>query len=92
MVSTPPFAESVTEGDVKWEKGERERTTSSWVAFGAYFEEGKSFFLFFFSGGVICGHVSLNSIVYDNYESWRTGTLKTINKVTNVDTNYHAIS
>lgn len=22
VVSTPPFAESVTEGDVKWEKGE----------------------------------------------------------------------
>ena len=45
MVSTPPFAESVTEGDVKWEKGERERTTSSWVAFCAYFEGGKRFFL-----------------------------------------------
>ena len=24
VVSTPPFAESVTEGDVKWEKGEVE--------------------------------------------------------------------
>ena len=22
IVSTPPFAESITEGDVKWEKGE----------------------------------------------------------------------
>ena len=61
MVSTPPFAESVTEGDVKWEKGERERTTSSCVAFRANFEGGKRFFL----GGVICGHVSLNCIVYD---------------------------
>ena len=28
VVSTPPFAESVTEGDVKWEKGEYYYCTS----------------------------------------------------------------
>lgn len=30
IVSTPPFAESVTEGDVKWEKGE----LGSWIKGG----------------------------------------------------------